>query len=208
MSALPPKADIRERDWNVRFVPRADIGHSRPRPAHHPYGFGRGPPAEESSCDCSRCQGLLKTGGRYPVVELTTAFDHVRSSRSRTELVRPLPLGRFSFADCLFAPRSNARSVHCVKHNYPDQRDKSERHKRGQRHKLLLPVVGLWTESPSLSPPSLSHSQVLTACEPRNATATSAMSAAILSASSPDGLEQSMRGGVFRAVRAGDRFLV
>jgi hypothetical protein len=25
MSALPPKADIAERDWHVRFVPRADI---------------------------------------------------------------------------------------------------------------------------------------------------------------------------------------
>jgi hypothetical protein len=25
MSALPPKADIAESDWNVRFVPKADI---------------------------------------------------------------------------------------------------------------------------------------------------------------------------------------
>ena len=25
MSALPPKADIGERDWNVRFVPKADV---------------------------------------------------------------------------------------------------------------------------------------------------------------------------------------
>jgi hypothetical protein len=25
MSALPPKADIHERNWNVRFVPEADI---------------------------------------------------------------------------------------------------------------------------------------------------------------------------------------
>ena len=25
MSALPPKADIDERDWEVRFVPKADI---------------------------------------------------------------------------------------------------------------------------------------------------------------------------------------
>ena len=25
MSALPPKADIAERDWNVRFVPKADM---------------------------------------------------------------------------------------------------------------------------------------------------------------------------------------
>ena len=26
LSALPPKADIAERDWHVRFVPKADIG--------------------------------------------------------------------------------------------------------------------------------------------------------------------------------------
>jgi hypothetical protein len=25
MSALPPKADIDERDWDIRFVPKADI---------------------------------------------------------------------------------------------------------------------------------------------------------------------------------------
>jgi hypothetical protein len=25
MSAFPPKADIAERDWDVRFVPKADI---------------------------------------------------------------------------------------------------------------------------------------------------------------------------------------
>src|SRR5215472_9868985 len=31
MSALPPKADITERDWNVRFVPKADIGSGRVR---------------------------------------------------------------------------------------------------------------------------------------------------------------------------------
>src|SRR5215472_782594 len=28
MSALPPKADIAERDWHVRFVPKGDIAHS------------------------------------------------------------------------------------------------------------------------------------------------------------------------------------
>ena len=27
MSALPPKADIPESDWHVRFVPKADIAH-------------------------------------------------------------------------------------------------------------------------------------------------------------------------------------
>jgi hypothetical protein len=29
MSALPPKADIAERDWNVRFVPTPDLGKIR-----------------------------------------------------------------------------------------------------------------------------------------------------------------------------------
>jgi len=29
LSALPPKADIAERGWNVRFVPKADIGPNR-----------------------------------------------------------------------------------------------------------------------------------------------------------------------------------
>jgi hypothetical protein len=41
-------------------------------------------------------------------------------------------------------------SVRCIKHNNPDHRDKSEAHKRGQRHELL-PVIGLWTEPPNLS---------------------------------------------------------
>ena len=29
MSALPPKADIAEREWDVRFVPKGDIDRSR-----------------------------------------------------------------------------------------------------------------------------------------------------------------------------------
>jgi hypothetical protein len=33
MSALPPKADIAESDWHVRFVPKADIATDRK------YGF-------------------------------------------------------------------------------------------------------------------------------------------------------------------------
>jgi hypothetical protein len=31
MSALPPKADFAKRDWDVRFVPIADIVESMPR---------------------------------------------------------------------------------------------------------------------------------------------------------------------------------
>jgi len=64
--------------------------------------------------------------------------------------------------------RSYARTVHGIKRDYPDQRDKSERYESGQRHKLLLPVVGLWTESRSRSQPSLSYSRVLTAYDLRN----------------------------------------
>ena len=30
MSAIPPKADIAERGWHVRFVPEADIQPIRP----------------------------------------------------------------------------------------------------------------------------------------------------------------------------------
>ena len=33
MSALPPKADIAEGNWNVRFMPKADIGELM-APAH------------------------------------------------------------------------------------------------------------------------------------------------------------------------------
>src|SRR5262249_641830 len=37
MSALPPKADIAESDWHVRFVPKADICPGpRVRPAYRP----------------------------------------------------------------------------------------------------------------------------------------------------------------------------
>ncbi len=39
-----------------------------------------------------------------------------------------------ALANCSIALRSNAGSVHCIKHKDPDQRDKSERHKRGERH--------------------------------------------------------------------------
>ena len=44
------------------------------------------------------------------------------------------------------ALRSSSGSVRCIKHDYPDHHDKSERQKRGQRHELL-PAVGLWTRS-------------------------------------------------------------
>src|SRR5215472_9724935 len=74
--------------------------------------------------------------------------------------------------------RSYARTVHGIKRDYPDQRDKSERYESGQRHKLLLPVVGLWTES--RSQPSLSHSRVLTAYDLRNSPGSLAILLAIL----------------------------
>ena len=35
MSALPPKADIVEREWNVRFVPLADIAISSVVPVNN-----------------------------------------------------------------------------------------------------------------------------------------------------------------------------
>ena len=57
--------------------------------------------------------------------------------------------GHYSFANCSVALRSSSGSVRCIKHNYPDHHDKSERQKRGQRHELL-PVFELWTEPPIL----------------------------------------------------------
>ena len=63
---------------------------------------------------------------------------------------RPVKAGPLYFANCSVALRSSSGSVHCTKHNYPDDRDKSEGHKRGPRHELL-PVVGLWTKPPNLS---------------------------------------------------------
>jgi hypothetical protein len=39
MSALPPKADIAGRDWDVRFVPKAQVGKNIPsnQPARRRY---------------------------------------------------------------------------------------------------------------------------------------------------------------------------
>src|SRR6516165_8986627 len=53
------------------------------------------------------------------------------------------------FANSSVALRSSSGSVHCTKHNYPDHRDKSEWHKRGQRH--FCSPQGLWTASPNIS---------------------------------------------------------
>ena len=36
MSALPPKADIGTRSWNVRFVPKADIMQCSKQPSNRP----------------------------------------------------------------------------------------------------------------------------------------------------------------------------
>ena len=83
---------------------------------------------------------MVNSRDQQSLVELKTlcALGHVRSSRSRIELVRgPLPLGRVSYANCSVALRSSSGSVRCIKHNYPDHHDKSEGQKRGQRHKLL-----------------------------------------------------------------------
>jgi len=60
----------------------------------------------------------------------------VHSWHSPTHLKRSLRRGRFSFANCSAALRSSSGSVRCIKHNYPDHHDKSERQKRGQRHKF------------------------------------------------------------------------
>jgi len=42
MSALPPKADIGTQSWNVRFVPKADIGGAaKERLFNHLIGAGK-----------------------------------------------------------------------------------------------------------------------------------------------------------------------
>ena len=45
MSALPPKAEIVEREWNVRFVPKADIGT-----AYRPKDYVPAPGMEQRIC--------------------------------------------------------------------------------------------------------------------------------------------------------------
>jgi hypothetical protein len=74
--------------------------------------------------------------------------------------------------------RSYARTVHGIKRDYPDQRDKSERHKRGHGHNLA-PRVELWAEARFRSRPSLSHSLVLHTYDLRNSPGSLAISAAI-----------------------------
>src|SRR6516225_11744501 len=49
---------------------------------------------------------------------------------------------QYKISKIKFAISMMVGSVRCIKHHYPDHRDKSERQKRGQRHKLL-PVGGL-----------------------------------------------------------------
>ena len=66
---------------------------------------------------------------------------------------------QYKISKIKFAISMMVGSVRCIKHNYPDHRDKSERQKRRQRHRLL-PIVGLWTEARPSSPPSLSRSRV------------------------------------------------
>jgi hypothetical protein len=81
--------------------------------------------------------------------------------------------------------RSSSGSVRYIKHNYPDQRDKSERHKGGQGHSLL--PESYYGPKPGLvSPPLLSHSLVLDAYDLRNSSGSLAIFAAIRRAPSRD----------------------
>ena len=79
--------------------------------------------------------------------------------------------------------RSSSGSVRYIKHNYPDQRDKSERHKRGQGHHLL-PESDYGPKPGLVLPPSLSHSLVLDAYDLRNSSGNLAKFTAIRRASS------------------------
>ena len=77
--------------------------------------------------------------------------------------------------------RSSSGSVRYIKHNYPDQRDKSERHKRGQGNSLL-PASYYGPKPGPVSPPLLSHSLVLGAYDLRNSSGSLAKSAAPVAA--------------------------
>ena len=51
---------------------------------------------------------------------------------------------QYKISKIKFAISMMVGSVRCIKHNYPDHRDQSERQKRGQRPKLL-PGVGIYS---------------------------------------------------------------
>jgi hypothetical protein len=74
-------------------------------------------------------------------------------------------------------------SVRYIKHSYPDQRDKSERHERGQGHHWL-PKSDYGPKPVSVSPTSLSHSLVLHTYDLRNRSGSLAIFAAIRRAKS------------------------
>jgi len=52
MSALPPKADIRQRNCDVRFVPKADISRFTRSPRQRGEGLGQSAPTPLRGSGC------------------------------------------------------------------------------------------------------------------------------------------------------------
>src|SRR6516225_900258 len=138
MSALPPKADIGTRSWNVRFVPKADIAAnctalegstSRGRSLFH---FGLTARVARLSCDAAACwkrvsprrlpasasharqQSLAPPATEAPsLADPQLATSGVRSARQQTPMHRD---GRQLFA-CKLVERSPwcAALLYCAK---------------------------------------------------------------------------------------------
>ena len=105
---------------------------------------------------CPACRTInaidLRALDRHPDAAVSSLIPALscRSCRPNAAFAELVRLSRTSIADEMreeyrrrvlgewrgLKEHSNAGSVRCKKHSYPDQRDKSERHKRGPRHKL------------------------------------------------------------------------
>src|SRR5262249_125076 len=97
MSALPPKADIAESDWHVRFVPKADItvaepcrrisvphaGRTSARLHHETHGGGQGTVLATRSAfnGSNRPVPCARTAAQETVVRRAVASAHARALR-------------------------------------------------------------------------------------------------------------------------------
>jgi hypothetical protein len=88
----------------------------------------------------AQARGVLG-GARYKGGEINRRLGPSDGHHRLCNTLGPFRRGRFSFANCSVALGSSSGSVHCIKYSYPDQCDESERHKRGQRHRLYRSQV-------------------------------------------------------------------
>jgi hypothetical protein len=103
MSALPPKADIAERNWDVRFVPKPEVGlrrfdergelpegHSRAQYSHR-FAMSDANALRTSDCEIPNCRAILdgvtpalkaaRTAFNFPCVKGTAAGTSTRRVR-------------------------------------------------------------------------------------------------------------------------------